>query len=195
MHQFRTGCSAVPASSFKSSVMIGVQPTAVARRKVPVGGKRRASTGRPKKDGAARRWRPRCLRRANKGREALFSGGALSASPTQPGGVCGSKRFCGSNPQCLMCSLMCSIFSGRMDCHELVAKFSLVTQVRRSRHTGLFRVPFGRVNAVNCGLFIRLPNQLNKFLHEHSEADFFQPSRHWRALLLRFASSQGTFNE
>ncbi|XP_043229530.1 uncharacterized protein LOC122385369 [Amphibalanus amphitrite] len=53
LHQFGTGCSAVPASSFKSSVMIGVQPTAVARRKVPVGGKRRASTGRPKKDAAA----------------------------------------------------------------------------------------------------------------------------------------------
>ena len=51
-----------------------------------------------------------------------------------------------------------------------------VTQVRRSRLTGLFHVPFGKVNVVKCGLFIRLPNQLNKFLHEHSEADCFQPS-------------------
>ena len=51
LHQFGTGSSAVPASSFKSSVTIGVQPTAVARRKVPVGGN--ASTGRSKKDGAA----------------------------------------------------------------------------------------------------------------------------------------------
>ena len=49
-------------------------------------------------------------------------------------------------------TFMRSIFSGRIACIELVSKFSLVAPVRRSRHTGLFHVPFGRVNAVKRSL-------------------------------------------
>ena len=86
-----------------------------------------------------------------------------------------------------------SVFSGRIDCTELVAKFGLSTQVRRSRHTGLFHVPFGRVNTVQRGLFIRLPSLANKLVHDHPEADFFQPSLGWRSLVLRFAGEQGTY--
>ena len=90
-------------------------------------------------------------------------------------------------------TFMRSIFSGRIDCIELVSKFSLVAPVRRSRHTGLFHVPFGRVNAVKRSLFIRLPSVLNGFLRECPEADFFQPSCDWRSLVLQYAESQGTF--
>lgn len=53
LHNFGSGLCTLPATSFKSTVKIGVQPTAVARRKTPVGGKRRASTGRPRKDSGA----------------------------------------------------------------------------------------------------------------------------------------------
>ena len=92
-------------------------------------------------------------------------------------------------------SFMCSVFGDRIDCSELVAKFGLATQVRRSRHTGLFHVPFGRVNSVQRGLFIRLPSLLNRFLHDHPEADLFQPSRGWKSLVLGFARGQGTFSD
>ena len=92
-------------------------------------------------------------------------------------------------------TFMRSVFSGRIDCNELVAKFSLATQVRRSRHTGLFHVPFGRVNSVQRGLFIRLPRLMNRLLHDHPEADLFQPPRGWRSLVLRFAAGQGTFSD
>ena len=86
-----------------------------------------------------------------------------------------------------------SVFSGRIDCPELVAKFGLTAQARRSRHTGLFHVPFGRVNAVQRGLFIRLPSLANKLIHDHPEADFFHPSLGWRSLVVRFAREQGTY--
>ena len=92
-------------------------------------------------------------------------------------------------------TFMRSVFSGHIDCNELVAKFSLATQVRRSRHTGLFHVPFGRVNSVQRGLFIRLPRLMNRLLHDHPEADLFQPPRGWRSLVLRFAGGQGTFSD
>ena len=88
-----------------------------------------------------------------------------------------------------------SVFGGRIDCHELVAKFALSAQVRRSRHTGLFHVPFGRVNPVQRSLFIRLPSLVNKLVHDHPQADFFQPSPGWRALVLRFAGDQGTYSD
>ena len=65
------------------------------------------------------------------------------------------------------------MFSDRIDCSELVAKFALSVQVRRSRHRALFNVPFGRVNSVQRGLFIRLPSLVNKLVHDHPEADFF----------------------
>ena len=90
-------------------------------------------------------------------------------------------------------AFMRSIFSGRIDCIELVSKFSLVAPVRRSRHTGLFHIPFGRVNAVKRGMFIRLPSVLNGLLRDCAEADFFQPSCQWRSIVLQFPGSQGTF--
>ena len=88
-----------------------------------------------------------------------------------------------------------SVFSDRIDCSELVAKFALSVQVRRSRHRALFNVPFGRVNSVQRGLFIRLPSLVNKLVHDHPEADFFQPLPGWRSLVMRFADSQGTYKD
>ena len=41
-----------------------------------------------------------------------------------------------------------SVFSGRLDCNHLVSKFALLVPGRRSRHTGVFHVPFGRVDTV-----------------------------------------------
>ena len=64
-----------------------------------------------------------------------------------------------------------SVFSDRIDCSELMAKFASSVQARRSRHRVLFNVPFGRVNSVQRGLFTRLPSLMSKLVHDHPEAD------------------------
>ena len=86
-----------------------------------------------------------------------------------------------------------SAFSGRLDCNELVPMFRLLAPVRRSRHTGLFSVPRGRVNTVQNGFQIRLPKLINDFLHQTPAEDFFQPTRFFRSNVLRYANSVGSY--
>ena len=49
-----------------------------------------------------------------------------------------------------------SVFSGRIDCSELLEMFPLLVPGRLSRQTGLFKVPFGRVETVKSSLKIGL---------------------------------------
>ena len=88
---------------------------------------------------------------------------------------------------------MRSTFNGRLDCNELVPMFALLAPGRRSRHTGLFSVPRGRVNTVQNGFKIRLPKLVNDFLHKTPAEDFFQPTRFFRSNVLRYANSVGTY--
>ena len=85
------------------------------------------------------------------------------------------------------------VFSGRLDCTDLVTTFTLRVPGRRSRQTGLFSVPFGRVNTVKNSFKIRVPKLVNDFLLKKPAEDFFQPSQFFRSNVLDFAASVGTF--
>ena len=85
-----------------------------------------------------------------------------------------------------------AIFNHRLDCPQLTSLFGLATPARRSRHTGLFHVPFGRVNTVKTGFPTRIPITCNRLLQDIPTADLFHaPS--FKSDVRRFASSQGTF--
>ena len=86
-----------------------------------------------------------------------------------------------------------SVFSGRLDCTHLVTAFALRAPGRGTRQTGLFSVPFGRVNTVHNSFKIRVPKFVNEFLLKKPAEDFFQPSQCFRSNLLDFAASVGTF--
>ena len=85
-----------------------------------------------------------------------------------------------------------SIFQHRLDCAQLTSLFGLATPVRRSRHTGLFHVPFGRVSTVKAGFLSRIPSTCNRLLQDLPSADFFNPVS-FKSHARRFAGSQGTY--
>ena len=90
-------------------------------------------------------------------------------------------------------SFLLSVCSGRIDCPYLMAVFGLAVPGRRSRQTGLFYVPFGRVNTVKSGFRIRIPALCNRFLQQTPSADvLFQP-RMVRSDVCSFARSQGAY--
>lgn len=86
-----------------------------------------------------------------------------------------------------------NVFKGKIDCSHLTAVFGLAVPDRRSRHTGLFHVPYGRVNTVKSGFLIRIPVQCNNFLHQMPSADLLGPSRNIKADIRTFARSQGHY--
>ena len=86
-----------------------------------------------------------------------------------------------------------SVFGGRLDCSYLVAKFALVVPGRRSRHTGVLNVPFGRVDTVKRSYLIRVPKLVNEFLHRTPHEDMFQPTAYFRANLAEYANSVGSY--
>ena len=86
-----------------------------------------------------------------------------------------------------------SVFAGRLDCGHLVTMFSLHVPGRRSRQTGLFNVPFGRVESVKNGFSVRVPKLANDFLRNHPSVDFFLPSHHYNANIRAYSRSLGTF--
>ena len=86
-----------------------------------------------------------------------------------------------------------SVFSGRIDCAQLVTTFALLAPNRRSRQTGLFSVPFGRVNTVKNSFKIRISKLVNDFLVKKPAEDFFQPSRYFRSNLRDYIASLGSF--
>ena len=83
------------------------------------------------------------------------------------------------------------IFHNRLDCPHLTSLFGLATPARRSRHTGLFHIPFGRVSTVKSAFTTRIPAACNQLLQDNPTADFFHPS--FRSYIRRFASSLDTF--
>jgi len=85
-----------------------------------------------------------------------------------------------------------SVFRGRLDCKNIVSMFHLSAPTRRTRHTGLFRVPGGRVNSVRSSFLSRLPATCNRLLQEMPETDFFC-STTIKSQAFKFACSEGSF--
>ena len=88
---------------------------------------------------------------------------------------------------------MQSVFRGRLDCGKLVSMFSLSAPIRRTRHTGLFHMPGGRVNSVHNGFLSRLPETCNRALQNLPEADFFGPSGIGRSSIFKFVVNESGY--
>ena len=86
-----------------------------------------------------------------------------------------------------------SVFAGRLDCGHLVSMFSLHVPGRRSRQTGLFNVPFGRVDTVKNGLTVRIPKLVNDFLCKYPGEDIFLATRHYVTNIRAYSCSLGTY--
>ncbi|KAF0289802.1 hypothetical protein FJT64_011975 [Amphibalanus amphitrite] len=63
---------------------------------------------------------------------------------------------------------------------------------QKRKKTGLFNVPFGRVDTVKNGLGVRVPKLVNEFLNKYPDEDFFQPSLHCTARIRAYARGLGT---
>ena len=88
---------------------------------------------------------------------------------------------------------MRSVFSGRLDCPDLVAMFSLSAPSRRSRRPELFHVPRGRVDSVRRGFLVRLPQLVNSLTHSYPQTDLFLPSDNLVSVITMFARGRGTY--
>ena len=86
-------------------------------------------------------------------------------------------------------TFMHSVFNNRFDSDQLVSLFGLNVPGRRSRHTGLFHEPFGRVNTVMNSPLARIPRVCNLLLQKNPSIDFFQPSASFRREALKYARS------
>ena len=85
-----------------------------------------------------------------------------------------------------------AIYHHRLDCAHLTSIFGLATPSRRSRHTSLFHVPFGRVNTVKSAFPSRIPIACNRLLQDIPTADFFHGVS-FISDVRKFASFQGSF--
>ena len=90
---------------------------------------------------------------------------------------------------------MRSVFSGRVDCADIVGMFPLSAPGRRTRRPELFHVPrgSGRVDTVKRGFLVRLPQLLNSLAGSSPQTDWFLPSRSLRSDILKFADYQRTY--
>ena len=90
---------------------------------------------------------------------------------------------------------MRSVFSGNVDCADIVGMFPLSVPGRRTRRPELFHVPCGsgRVDTVRRGFLVRMPQLLNSLSVSSPQTDWFLPSYALRSDLRRFAASQGTY--
>ena len=84
-----------------------------------------------------------------------------------------------------------NIFHNRLDCPHLTSLFGLATPARRSRHTGLLHVPFGRVNTVKSAFPTRISVACNRLLQDIPTADLFHKS--FRYTIRSYASTLGTY--
>ena len=94
-------------------------------------------------------------------------------------------------------SFLVNVYRNRIDCPYLMAIFGLAVPNRRSRQTGLFHVPFGRVNTVKSGFTVRIPVLCNRFL-QHTPtgtADMLASSCSVLSDIREFARSLGTYME
>jgi len=88
---------------------------------------------------------------------------------------------------------MYNILHHRIDSNHLVSLLGLNVPGRRSRHTGLFHEPFGRVNTVKNGLVARIPRTCNLFLQHHPSFDFFHSSASFRRDALEYGCSLNSY--
>ena len=88
---------------------------------------------------------------------------------------------------------MRSVFSGRLDCPDIVAMFSVSAPSRRTRRPELFHVPRGRVDTVKRGFLVRLPHLVNSLVQSNPEINFFMPSCTFRSDTAKYADAQGTY--
>ena len=86
-----------------------------------------------------------------------------------------------------------SVLHHRIDSAHLVSMFGLNVPGRRNRRTGLFHVPFGRVNTVKNSLAARIPLTCNEFLIHSPSADFYHPSASFRSEALMYARTLGSY--
>ena len=88
-----------------------------------------------------------------------------------------------------------SVFSGRVDCADIVGMFPLSVPGRRTRRSELFHVPHGcgRVDSVKRGFLVRLPQLLNALTQSNPRVDLFWPSPSLKSDFASFADSQGTY--
>ena len=86
-----------------------------------------------------------------------------------------------------------SVLHGRLDCQSLVSMFSLAVPTRRTRHTGMFHVPGGRVNSVRNSFMSRIPATCDALLKKAPETDFFYSPSSFRSQVLKFANSEGAY--
>ena len=84
---------------------------------------------------------------------------------------------------------MHNILHHRIDSNHLVTLLGLNVPGRRSRHTGLFYEPFGRVNTVKNSLVSRIPRTCNLFLQHNPSLDFFHSSASFRRDALEYGCS------
>ena len=90
-------------------------------------------------------------------------------------------------------TFMRAVFCGKLDCIQLVSMFSLSVPTRRSRHTGLFHVPLGRVNTIQRCLLRRLPETTNEFASACPDEGFFNPSAFVKSRVRHFCNKKGTY--
>lgn len=88
---------------------------------------------------------------------------------------------------------MNSVIHHRIDCAQLTSLFALNVPGRRSRHTGLFHEPFGRVNTVLNSPFVRIPKTCNLFLQQYPWIDFFHTPASFRREALSYARGLPAF--
>ena len=88
---------------------------------------------------------------------------------------------------------MYKVLHQRIDRDLLVSLFGLNVPGRRSRHTGVFHEPFGRVNTVKNSILARLPRNCNLFLQHSPASDFFHSFAPFRREALEYARTVGTY--
>ena len=71
---------------------------------------------------------------------------------------------------------MARVFKHQIDSISLRSWFGLAVPARSVRRQDLFALPFARVETIRNGLFCRLPRNVNKFLHQNDQVDFFKDS-------------------
>ena len=68
------------------------------------------------------------------------------------------------------------VFKHKIDSISLRSWFGLAVPARSVRRSDIFAVPFARVYTIKNGLFCRIPRNMNKFLHQNGQVDFFRDS-------------------
>ena len=88
---------------------------------------------------------------------------------------------------------MRKLLQNRIDSTHLVSCFGLNVPGRRLRQPDLFHEPFGRVNTVKNGLFVRIPHTCNLFARLNPTCDFFASSVSFRREVLAYARGLSTY--